>query len=203
MVISLQISAVSGESVAKLFRSLCLNPWESLWTAEHSSLQRIYVPGDVGMKGKLGGGEEEEPHVWNEDLSHDHNNHNHDNEITPRAHTCTWCNRVKRPRVQLLRCWITVLSRDQWWRSRWETFFLSVFLFIVCLCSTKRQTCRARVLDLMQSLKYQVLRFQIIILGTLITMKLHNEVIVLWRSLRSEKDICVKRGVNVSQTQQN
>lgn len=50
MVISLQISAVSGESVAKLFRSLCLNPWESLQTAEHTSLQRIYVPGDVGWR---------------------------------------------------------------------------------------------------------------------------------------------------------
>lgn len=90
------------------------------------------------IEGESGDSEEEKPHLWNEDLHNNHNNHNHDNKSTPRAQTHTWCNRIKRLRIQLFRCWITVLCRDQWWRIRWELwqarFSFSLDSCSLCVC---------------------------------------------------------------------
>lgn len=85
MVISLQISAVSGESVAKLFRdhsALIRESTEDL-CSWGGCVEGVAWRGVGGLRGA----EEEKPHLRKEDLHNNNNNHNNDDKSTPRAHT--------------------------------------------------------------------------------------------------------------------
>lgn len=139
------------------------------------------------MEEESGGGEDEKPHVWNEDLHNNRNYHNHGNESAPHTHARTWCNRIKSLRIQLLRRWITVPCRDQWWRIRrelWHTRLsnsLDSCSLCVCLVLTgdRHAVSMCHISCSHWKKKFHV--FLMWILATLINMKLRNDIIVLFR----------------------
>lgn len=118
------------------------------------------------MEQESEGGEEETSHLWNEDLHNNHNNHNHDDESTPRAHTRSCCKRIKRLRIQLLRCWITVQCWDQWWcgelwQARLSSSLDSCSLCVCVVLVGCRHTVPTCSVSDLQSFKKEILCFLI------------------------------------------